>query len=204
MILRVKVQKIYCQRTTIELGADEIYFAAFVAAAKESNGQILPIGNPLHKHVSEVKTGVRKGVIPRDQDFEFTVDIEDATAFAISFALYEKDNGQLYNQLQDGDVNEIIAPGSMEWPEELQLPDDAEGLAEMAGNVSQLNWAKIAKVLLKVFKKAYTFFRQDDKLGEFEILSKTDIPAHEQNVPMEFNIRKMRGKYDISISFSIE
>lgn len=194
MKLKVEILKIRCERTTYEFSYDEVYFALFIATAKQVGGDIVPGSseNALFGEVSEVKERVKAGSIWRPELNNIETDIGDAEAVSVSFALYEKDNGDLYENLKTN-VSGAIDYSKTDWPKEIPLPTSVPtGIA---------GWAQLVLSLSPLIKSIINYFRKDDLLGDIQINLNTADP--DLSFPREFEIRKQAGKYTITLLLTL-
>ena len=193
MKIIIDILKIRCARTTIELGKDEIYAAVFLTALKKEGNTFtsaLKPSKPLWGVVTDIERLVVKNKIwkPTQNHFEISID-NDTEAIGFSFALYEKDNGKIFEKMKQEMTGPIEPEGfvfsSIELPEDITDPN------------------KVAKFLFDLLKKAIIHFRQDDMLDVKEFVESLE-KLNGDEFPREFRFERKRGIYDMSILIKTE
>ena len=186
MKINIDITKIHCSHTTFELGKDEIYAAIFITALKKDGSGVIPTlegSKPLFGIVTDVEDGVEKGKIWRPTPNHFEVDVADDTeSLGFSFALYEKDNGEIFEKMKE-ELTGVIEPEGFDFSQ-IQLTTD---------------FSEIPKIVFGVLKKAIVHFKQDDLLGVEEFV----VPAEKligDDFPREFDYRRKKGQYEVGVT----
>ncbi len=178
MKLRVRVREIHCDRTTIETSPDEIYFAYYVAQAKKKgdSGEARFVAG----HLSDVWRGVTRGEEWKPagpQEFEIDNDSEHV---ALAFALYEKDDGKLREELKSA-----------------AKPIDSKAPWESLSIPWSQGWSAWAKAVLKFLFGLLKQIKRDDGIGraDFSFNPKTGqgLGVH------RFDLRGFGGKYGVKL-----
>lgn len=191
MKLKVEITKIYCAKTTIEWTPDEIYFAFIVTKGRKKENSFIPINNenPFGTAISEVKEMKKGNLWKQENSFEF--DLGDAEMFCINFGLYEKDNGELYNEMKTN-LSELLEPDKFDWKEfisNIKIPENPDNLTE---------WIV---PLFNTGKYVYKHFRQDDEIGNVQFGSK--LNNSNLSLPFEYKLRGIGAKYDVGFKLTI-
>ena len=187
MKIDIDITKIHCSHTTFELGKDEIYAAIFVTALKKDGNGVTPTlegSKPLFGIVTEVENDVEKGKIWRPTPNHFEVDVADDTeSLGFSFALYEKDNGEIFDKMKN-ELTGVIEPEGFDFSQ-IQL--------------SNFDFSEITKILFGLLKKAIVHFKQDDLLGVEEFV----VPKEKligDDFPREFDYKRKKGQYELGVT----
>lgn len=197
--LNISVPKLHCERKTDLFGADEVYVATIVTAGKltdlNENGTLPQI---VYAGVSPLNKGFKKSTI-QALDLEkgnaksISVDLGDAEAFAVAFALYEKDSGDVYESLQHTFT---------ELPD-LQNPTFSEILKELLEKIDGFSVDKLLDFLLGAIAIVFKKLKKDDLIGAESFAHAIDDPKIE--FPKEFqDLRGMGGKYNIQLALKVE
>lgn len=211
MDLKIEIPKIHCARTTLELGKDEIYYGVLVMAGRIVEGQFVLTGEePVFAKVSEVKKKVKKGTAWRPTINNHIVTVDDTTqALAVSLVLYEEDNGDSRDALQES-FTEIAKPEKFDWAvlikdaKEIVLPDvnenertDFEDILSAVTQLPTLTFSIVGGFLFKIGKHVFKHLRQDDLLGEAS--DAFDLSKEDFNLPREYSFRRHKGKYKVTL-----
>jgi hypothetical protein len=191
MKLQIEIESIKCKRTTREWSKDEVYFLLLVASAKKNGNYVVPIGQPVYGKVSEVKKEFDSDSLPwRPSLNNIEIDIENAEAMAVTFALYEKDNGSLYEQLQKK-ANGVISADEYEFPK-IKIPKNKPE--------EKSDWIEIILAALNVVISLVKHWKKDDLIGQKEIpLEKSNVDEFSR----PFELIGNRGKYQINLKFKL-
>ncbi|WP_221391658.1 hypothetical protein [Dyadobacter sp. NIV53] len=186
MKIAIDITKIHCTRTTFELGADEIYAAIFVTALKKDGSGVvttLKDSKPLFGIVTDVQSDVKKGKIWLPSPNHFEVDVADDTeSVGFSFALYEKDNGEIFDKMKQ-ELTGIIEPEGFDFS---QIP-------------LTIDFSQITKILFGLLKKAVIHFKQDDLLGVEEFVAEKGKLIGDE-FPREFDYKRKKGQYELGVT----
>lgn len=198
--LRISVPKLHCERKTDLFGTDEVYLALIVYTAKlsEVNNPEPSPGRIAFAGVSPLNTGFRRSVIKElvltdAGDNYIDVDLHDADAFAISFGLFEKDNGQLYEELKQG---MLIIPS-------ISNPSLSSIFQSIIDQVSGATVDEFKKILLSVATLLFRELRRDDLIGMDSFTYA--INDSTINFDREFQgLRGMGGKYNVQFRLRLD
>ena len=214
MKVKIEVPKIFCNRTTREIGKDEIYYALLVVAGKVADNEFIPASKtPLFGKVSEVQKKVHKGFGWVPEMNNCVIDVGDAQYFAVTISLYERDNGKIYEELKKN-YEEIVKPEKFDWKATMDLAvqdlsknitkgkdADVQDLWKAVNTKDAITPLVIGGLLFALAKKIFKFLRQDDLLGVNT--DYFDPTAQGFDLPREYNFRKFRGKYDVGLKVSV-
>ncbi len=165
--VRIAVPQIRCRRVTHpKTSADEIYLAYFVSLGKPTGDKT---GGFIKRHVakcvSSVEMHVEKNSVwtpvgikgeTETPEMVTEIDMGDAQALFVVFALYEQDDGGLYRRIKE-EVDKPLPGQGFEW-ELIELPNDP---------TKPLDWLKVA---WKAFKASVNYFRQDDLMAAIPVV----------------------------------
>ena len=160
MKIKVEVPKIFCNRTTREIGKDEIYYALLVVAGKVEDNEFIPASKtPLFGKVSEIQKKVHKGFgwVPEMNDC--IIDIGDAQYFAVTISLYERDNGKIYDELKKN-YEEIVKPEKFDWKATMDL-----AVQDLSKNISSGKKAEVQD-----FMESCQYKRRNHPIGDWWII----------------------------------
>jgi hypothetical protein len=178
MKLRISVPQIVCNRTTMETSPDEIYFAYFVAQGRATGDAVS--AQFLARRISDVWRNVNRN--DRWQAGEpCEIDVaDDAAVLAIMFALYEKDDGKIREELKSS--REPI-PSKEPWLD-LELPGTG-------------GWSAWAKVLFKFLVALLRQIPRDDEIGMREV--SIDPKDRYALGTRTFDLKGFGGKYTVTL-----
>ena len=182
MELTVRIPKIRCNKDTFEIGADEIYFLLLVSSVNSEAGSPAET-TKFYASVSEVKSGVTEDVQWVPDLNNVTVDIGDANLVSVMVALFEKDDGVIYDKLLANPYEHVKPDGFI-----LPLPDD-------------LTLGAAIKWLLKLSWNTFKYFKQDDPLGEDGVVANVSDPN--LPLPREFKFKKFGYDYHMMVDLSV-
>ncbi len=179
MKLEISIPQIVCHRTTLETSPDEIYFAYFVAAGKkddEGSGK----GKLLGRHLSAVERKVERGHRWKPGEATVVEVDDDAEVVGVMFAMYEKDNGEIREQLK-------TATAPIDSPEPWKNID-------LPASTSWQAWAKaVFKFLIKLLRQ----IPRDDEIGRREV---SINPRDEYALgTRSFDLKGFGGKYTVTL-----
>ncbi len=167
--INIKVPYIRCEKDTNGIGKDEIYLAVNVLAMRMKDNEII-ISNaekPISFFLSPIETKVfpSKFWTPFAQDL--TVDIGNANALFVQFALYEQDDARLYAQMKE--EHRMLSPDSFNWNAIIEKATEIV-MGYIPTNPPEkpkepLTLDMWLPVVFEVGKQVFKHFRQDDLLG---------------------------------------
>ena len=214
MEIKIEVPKIHCARTTSEIFKDEVYYGIIAIAGKMEQDQfILSSQTPVFSKISEVKERVKEGTSwrPSVNNHSFSID-NDSKVVAVSLVLYEKDKGDIYDQLSE-QFNEIVEPNQFDWNEiieaakEIIIRDvndnkktDFEDILDAITNKPAFTPMIIGGFLFKVVKEVVKYLRQDDLLGS--TIDNFNLDEDGFDLPREYDFRRHKGKYKVGLKVS--
>lgn len=192
MRIKLQVHKIRCVRnSTFEFNDDEIYFSVFAIGGKKEGNKVVPVGDKyLFGFVSSVQENVKKDTIWQPEDGQIEIDLGDASAFIIKFCLYEKDNGAIYNEMKEKFENGPIKPIEVPIPN-ISFPTGVP-----------TDWLGIAIELSKLLPVVISSIKSDDLMGVVDLQYYAGDKDLNVAYPQEYGIRKVFGKYEVSLSVS--
>lgn len=194
MNLQIELPKIRCKKATYEFSQDEVYFVIFVFKAKKDQTDVAVLKNQMiYGQVSEVTTHVKSNTIWRPTLNDINIDLEDNDAFCVTFALYEKDDGEIYQKIKEK-LTGIIDPEPFFKGWDIGMGDLPTSTAD---------WVKIVKLILKLGKRCINYFKQDDLLGSFSVVTTVD-DKEKIGFPMEYELKKQLGTYQVSLLLNVK
>lgn len=197
--LKISVPKLHCERKTDLFGTDEVYVATIVTTGKltDLNGDdTLP--NIVYAGVSPVNEGFKKSTIKaldlvKGNAKSISVDLGDAEAFAVAFALYEKDSGNVYESLQQTFT---------ELPD-FSNPTFSQIIKDLLEKIDGVSIENLLDFLLGTVAVVFKELKKDDLITADSFSHAVDDPKIE--FPKEFqDLRGMGGKYNLQLALRIE
>lgn len=210
----VTINRVYCERTTIELSADEIFVAVVPVLGRLNPGavegtELCPEsvdGRLLRGHVTEVQKKVRQNdeFCPGDPSFVFSAETSDTLSLAMF--LYERDDGRLRKEL-------LEKFSASRWP--VTIRDDPDlakvwedflkkGIADLAS----ISWG-VGSILVKLLQGVVVVLpslikelRKDDLIAAREYTVALNDSETFLSREFEFIGKNGRARYEVSMTLS--
>lgn len=197
--LKISIPKLQCERKTDLFGTDEVYVATIVTTGKLTDlNEDGTLPNIAYASVSPVNEGFKKSTIKaldlgKGIAKSISVDLGEAEAFAVAFALYEKDSGDVYDSLQQTFT---------ELPD-FQNPTFFGVLKDLLDEISGISMDELLDFLLGAVATVFKELKKDDIIGAESFSHAINDPKIA--FPKEFQgLRGMGGKYNIQLALKVE
>lgn len=190
--ITITVPKVRCIKRNDKLNKDKVFLVVIVTAIKQGDEAPKIIFSGL-SNVLKVKKGAIHSL---DLGSKWSFNIEDNEGFNISFGLYEKDKGDVYDAYKEK-IEEIITTDGMSFRDVIREVWNA-----VKEKLTSADLKEILEVLPAVGIKIIKNLRQDDLLGSRTYSYEANNP--EIGFVREHDLKEAHSHYELQLALTPE